>query len=76
MRFLIKVLAGLGVLVIWGASAFAQGKFKGYMFGDYYYALKNHNSSNEDSNGFGSDGSILPTITPSTKSFQSAFDWS
>ncbi|MGQ9618287.1 MAG: hypothetical protein ACUVUG_04905 [Candidatus Aminicenantia bacterium] len=31
---------------------FAQGKFSGYMFGDYYYILKHNNSDLKDQNGF------------------------
>jgi hypothetical protein len=29
-----------------------EGKFSGLMFGDYYYALKNHDTTVEDNNGF------------------------
>ena len=31
---------------------FSQGKISGYMFGDYYYVLKNHDESLKDQNGF------------------------
>ncbi|MCK4967090.1 hypothetical protein KAS50_08665, partial [bacterium] len=33
-------------------KVYAQIKFSGYMFGDYYYVAKNHNEDNEGKNGF------------------------
>ncbi len=51
MRNFIKLLVILPILAA-GTTALAQGKIKGYMFGDYYYVLKNHDSSIEESNGF------------------------
>lgn len=51
MRNFIKLLIVLPILAA-GSTALAQGKIKGYMFGDYYYVLKNHDSSIEESNGF------------------------
>lgn len=32
--------------------SYAQGSFKGYMFGDYYYVASHHNEDYEDRNGF------------------------
>ena len=51
MRNLTKLLIIFSFLV-GNISVFGQGKIKGYMFGDYYYVLKNHDSSIEESNGF------------------------
>ncbi len=39
------------LLTVTGAFA-GEGKLKGYMFGDYYYVAKNHDSELEDKNGF------------------------
>lgn len=39
------------VLALW-AMGFSQGKFSGYMFGDYYYNLSNNNSALKNQNGF------------------------
>jgi len=40
------------LMIIWTGLGFSQnGKFSGYMFGDYYYVLKNHNSDLQDKNG-------------------------
>ena len=51
MRYFIKLLIAFTFL-IGSTGAFGQGKIKGYMFGDYYYVLKNHDRSIEESNGF------------------------
>ncbi len=37
---------------LFSQDADANGKFSGYMFGDYYYILKNHNSDLKDQRGF------------------------
>lgn len=39
-------------VVLFSLCSFSQGKFSGYMFGDYYYVLKNHDESLEGKNGF------------------------
>ncbi|MCH8873234.1 hypothetical protein IH824_10785 [candidate division KSB1 bacterium] len=51
MRNLTKLLIII-IFLVGSTSVFGQGKIKGYMFGDYYYVLKNHDSSIEGSNGF------------------------
>lgn len=39
-------------ILIFPFISFSQGKISGYMFGDYYYVLKNHDESLKDQNGF------------------------
>jgi len=39
------------LLLVTGVFA-GEGKLTGYMFGDYYYVAKNHNSDLEEKNGF------------------------
>jgi len=43
-----------GVLLMAGYSVAGEGKLSGYMFGDYYYILANHNEelADKDMNGF------------------------
>lgn len=47
ITFIILFLIGISPSLI-----FAQGKFSGYMFGDYYYILDHSNSALKDQNGF------------------------
>lgn len=50
MKRVTLVLLGLLMCsVVFGQAS--AGKFSGYMFGDYYYVMKNHDSSIEDMNG-------------------------
>ncbi|MEW6456490.1 MAG: hypothetical protein AB1410_07260 [Acidobacteriota bacterium] len=47
LRFLV-----LGWVLLLAGQTFAQGKFSGYMFGDYYYVFNHHNINLEGQNGF------------------------
>ena len=51
-----KIILFLIILIGFGLNLFAQdessGKLSGYMFGDYYYIVKNHNSDLKDQHGF------------------------
>jgi hypothetical protein len=40
------------LLIIPATCLKGEGKFSGLMFGDYYYALKNHDATVENNNGF------------------------
>lgn len=42
---------GLVIFLGWGSLA-AQGKLSGYMFGDFYNVISNHDNSLKDQNGF------------------------
>lgn len=45
-------LWGTFSMVILKVSFTHSGKINGYMFGDYYYIVENHNKGLEDENGF------------------------
>ncbi len=45
-------IMGLILVLALGSLVFAQGKFSGYMFGDYYYNVSNSNSALKNQNGF------------------------
>lgn len=47
-----QVVMALAMCLIGAASAFPQGKFSGYMFGDFYYVANNHDANIEGKNGF------------------------
>ncbi len=51
---LLSCMVMCGVLLMAGYSFAGEGKVSGYMFGDYYYILANHNQELEDKdmNGF------------------------
>lgn len=49
---LLAILLVFSLIVLIKADARAQGKFSGYMFGDYYYVIKNNNKNLENQNGF------------------------
>lgn len=45
-------IMGLILVLTLGALGFAQGKFSGYMFGDYFYNISNNNPDFKSKNGF------------------------
>lgn len=45
------VISMLSLMGLW-SSAYGEGKFSGYMFGDFYYNISNDNSNLKGQNGF------------------------
>lgn len=45
------VISMLSLMGLW-SSAYGEGKFSGYMFGDFYYNISNNNSNLKSQNGF------------------------
>ena len=61
-------LLALGLLVV-SVTAFGQGKFSGYMFGDYYYNVARDSSFNHTAPGAAASSSSAPGAT-SMQAFQ------
>ncbi len=52
MKNTLRTLAVLLLLLVPASSLRSEGRFSGWMIGDYYYALANHDAAVKNNNGF------------------------